>query len=78
MKFCNICFNQRNVSDLFEHTGENKTKFIATINAAFIVEANKTERFLDILNNNHTVFDGRIPHLTAKALHFIKSIFPNL
>jgi N-acetylglucosaminyldiphosphoundecaprenol N-acetyl-beta-D-mannosaminyltransferase len=68
MLFCNIDFNQYNKKNLFEHTLDNKSKLIITANAAFIVEANNSGRFLKILNNNYVTFDGRIPYLCAKIL----------
>jgi hypothetical protein len=71
MLFCNINFNQKNKHNLFEHTPDNKLKLIITVNAAFIVEANKSKRFFDILNKNHVTFDGTIPYLVAKILYKI-------
>jgi len=72
VKFCNINFNQRNISDVFERTDKNKTKFIVTVNAQFIVEANTQKRFFEILNNNYTVFDGEVPLITAQIFHYFK------
>ena len=76
MFFCNINFNLKNKSDLFQQIDKSKTKLIIPSNAAVIVEANTSKRFFDILNNNYVTFDGRIPYLTAKffsSLGFILS-----
>jgi N-acetylglucosaminyldiphosphoundecaprenol N-acetyl-beta-D-mannosaminyltransferase len=64
MKFCNIEFNIKNKSDLFEY--KDKLKIILTVNAALIVEANKTARFFNILNSNYVSFDGQIPYFIAR------------
>jgi N-acetylglucosaminyldiphosphoundecaprenol N-acetyl-beta-D-mannosaminyltransferase len=61
----------KNKSELFERVDKNKIKIIITVNAAFIVTANTSRRFWDILNNNNVVFDGRIPYFTAKIFHRI-------
>jgi UDP-N-acetyl-D-mannosaminuronic acid transferase (WecB/TagA/CpsF family) len=70
MLFCNINFNQKDKNALFEHTDDKKVKLIITVNAAFIVEANKSKRFFDLLNSNYVTFDGYIPYITAKILNF--------
>jgi UDP-N-acetyl-D-mannosaminuronic acid transferase (WecB/TagA/CpsF family) len=67
MRFCNINFNQKNKSSLFK-LPYNNFKLIITANAAFIVEANNTKRFFNILNNNYVTFDGTVPYLAAKIL----------
>lgn len=69
MTFCNINFNLKNKVDLFEITNKNISKLIITVNAAFILEANNTKRFYDILNNNYTTFDGQIPYFFAKLIN---------
>ena len=69
MKFCNINFNQKNIAECFERSDKDKLKFIITVNAVFIVEANTSRRFFDILNSNYVVFDGKIPHLAAKIFN---------
>ena len=74
MIFCNIDFNLRNKTELFDLPKDNKMKIIITANAAFIVEANNSKRFFDILRNNYVTFDGRIPYVVAKTINFIKSI----
>jgi N-acetylglucosaminyldiphosphoundecaprenol N-acetyl-beta-D-mannosaminyltransferase len=72
MKFCNINFNIKNKSDLFKQVDNGKTKVITTVNAAFIVKANTSERFFNILNSNYTTFDGTVPYLAAKVSCFFK------
>jgi hypothetical protein len=74
MLFCNINFNQKNKADLFTPAcaDDNKPKFIIPSNAALIVEANRSKRFFDILNNNHVTFDGAIPYLMAKICNLLK------
>jgi N-acetylglucosaminyldiphosphoundecaprenol N-acetyl-beta-D-mannosaminyltransferase len=69
MTFCNINFNLKNKNDLFKPIENNKTKLIITANAQFIVEANISRRFFEILNNNYVTFDGRIPYISAKFLN---------
>jgi len=69
MLFCNINFNLKNKSDLFERIDEKKTKFIITAHVSFIVEANTSKRFFDILNNNYVTFDGQIPYLLARIIN---------
>jgi N-acetylglucosaminyldiphosphoundecaprenol N-acetyl-beta-D-mannosaminyltransferase len=66
MKFCNINFNIKNQKELFEY--HNSIKLIFTPNAAIIVEANKTKRLYELLNNNYVCFDGQVPYLTAKII----------
>jgi UDP-N-acetyl-D-mannosaminuronic acid transferase (WecB/TagA/CpsF family) len=76
MLFCNINFNQKNKADLFKYN-DSEIKMIITVNAAFIVEANRSKRFYDVLKNNYVTFDGYIPYLTAKLLHFLGYIQPD-
>jgi hypothetical protein len=68
IQFCNINFNLKDKKSLFERVNTDKTKVIIPTNAALIVEANNSKRFLDILNNNYVTFDGSIPYLTVKIL----------
>lgn len=58
--FCNIDFSLIYKSQLFELLNE-KPKFIVTVNAQFIVLANKDKRFMNILNSHFSTFDGEIP-----------------
>jgi len=58
--FCNIDFNLIKKNGLFT-LSEYGPKFIVTVNAQFIVLANKNERFMNILNNNFCTFDGEVP-----------------
>jgi len=74
MLFCNINFNIKNKSDLFEHRNDGKTKVIIPANAVLIAEANTSKRFFNILNDNCVTFDGKIPHIAAKILSNFKSI----
>jgi UDP-N-acetyl-D-mannosaminuronic acid transferase (WecB/TagA/CpsF family) len=67
MLFCNINFNQKNKQSLFD-LPDNRLKLIVTVNAAFIIEANRDKRFFDILNNNYVTFDGTVPYLAAKLI----------
>jgi N-acetylglucosaminyldiphosphoundecaprenol N-acetyl-beta-D-mannosaminyltransferase len=69
MFFCNINFNLKNKSDLFKVVDNQKTKLIITANAQFIVQANTSERFFKVLNDNYVTFDGRIPYITAKLFN---------
>jgi N-acetylglucosaminyldiphosphoundecaprenol N-acetyl-beta-D-mannosaminyltransferase len=73
MKFCNINFNLRSKSDLFQVVDKQKTKYILTANAQFIVEANTSKRFLEILNSNYVTFDGTIPSITAKFCNYFSA-----
>ncbi|ESP95113.1 MULTISPECIES: WecB/TagA/CpsF family glycosyltransferase [Pseudoalteromonas] len=45
---------------------DDELKFVTTVNAEFIVEANKNKDFLRILNNSVATFDGQIPYIIAK------------
>jgi UDP-N-acetyl-D-mannosaminuronic acid transferase (WecB/TagA/CpsF family) len=74
MIFCNINFNQKHKADLFALSSDRNTKLIITVNAAFIVEANTSSRFFNILKNNYVTFDGYIPYLTAKVLSCLSLI----
>lgn len=74
MLFCNVNFNVRNKKDLFENIGDGKTKVIVTVNAAFIVEANTSRKFFEILNRSYNTFDGMIPYFAAKLLAGLKLI----
>jgi UDP-N-acetyl-D-mannosaminuronic acid transferase (WecB/TagA/CpsF family) len=71
MLFCNINFNQKDKIDLFKHTNTSKTKLIITVNAAFIVKANTSKRFFNILNANYVTFDGHIPYIAAKICNLL-------
>ena len=68
MLFCNINFNILKKDQLFERN-ENETKCIATVNAQFIVLANKNERYMNYINNNYSTFDGEIPLKNAKRFN---------
>lgn len=65
MEFCNINFNIRNKSDLFQKENES-IKCIVTANAQLINFANTIERYLSFMNQNYVTFDGAIPLKWAK------------
>ena len=65
MIFCNINFNIRNKSDLFERES-GSTKCIITANAQLIYFANTIERYLSFMNNNYVTFDGTVPLREAR------------
>ena len=58
--FCNIDFNLVDKEELFTLC-KRGPKFIITVNAQFIVLANKNKRFMEILNRNFCTFDGEVP-----------------
>jgi UDP-N-acetyl-D-mannosaminuronic acid transferase (WecB/TagA/CpsF family) len=74
MIFCNINFNQKNKRSLFELPPCGKPKLIITANAAFIVEANNTKRFFEILNSHYVTFDGQIVYICAKILYYFRIV----
>lgn len=53
---------------------DNRLKQIATVNAEFIVEAHRDQKFLDVLKKSMLVFDGEIPFRLAKLLNPKKHI----
>jgi hypothetical protein len=59
---------------MFERHDDNKLKIIMPVNAACIVEAHHSRRFLEILNNNYVTFDGTVPYLFAKLLSRLRPI----
>ena len=63
--FCNIDFSLIHKSELFKRN-DDLPKWIATVNAQFIVLANTNERFMGILNKSHCTFDGEIPLKVAR------------
>ena len=64
ISFANIKFRGLTLSDIFNES--NKLKFIITVNAEFIVLANKNPAFLHIINSNIATFDGMLPYILAK------------
>ena len=58
--FCNIDFKLLNKQDLFR-VESSAMKHIVTVNAQFIVLANKNPRFMRIVNKNYATFDGEVP-----------------
>jgi N-acetylglucosaminyldiphosphoundecaprenol N-acetyl-beta-D-mannosaminyltransferase len=67
LKFCNVDFNLLKKEDLFTIIN-NKLKIIITVNASFIIEANTSRKFYNMLKNNSTCFDGQIPCIIARIL----------
>jgi len=67
LKFANIEF--RGLNKLIVLDACSSMKRITTVNAEFIVEANKDEKFLDVVNSSFATFDGQIPYLAAKLLN---------
>jgi N-acetylglucosaminyldiphosphoundecaprenol N-acetyl-beta-D-mannosaminyltransferase len=72
MKFCNINFNLRNKSDVFEPAHDGKMKIIITVFAQTIIKTNESEHFFNIINNNYVTFDGTITYLVAKIVNFLQ------
>lgn len=71
IEFANIVFNGLHKEDVIK-IGE-KFKQIVTVNAEFIVEANRNEHFRKILANSCTTFDGQVPYILSKIFHAKKS-----
>jgi exopolysaccharide biosynthesis WecB/TagA/CpsF family protein len=67
MRFCNIDFNIKNRTELFEYHG--KIKIINPTAAGNITVANKEKRYYDFLNKTHVCFDGQVPCVAARLLH---------
>lgn len=59
-------FSGLNINDVLSI--EDDIKFVVTVNAEFIVEAHKCEKFRYIINNNISTFDGQIPYFFAKLI----------
>ena len=53
---------------------KEKTNFIVTVNAAFIVDAKQNKRLASIINKYTSTLDGQVPFLLAKA----KNNWPNI
>ncbi len=65
IKFANIIFSGLQKEDVLSES--DSMKLVATVNAEFIVTANNNKRFLKILNESCTTFDGQVPYLIAKV-----------
>lgn len=75
IKFKNVEFRGLTRKILLEE--DTKLKIIITVNAEFIVTANKDEEFNKIICENYGTFDGQIPFLLAK-LKFPKDEFEKI
>lgn len=64
--FANITFRGL-TRDILLTEGEDM-KIIATVNADFIVKANRSDGFRQFLCQNYSTFDGQIPYLLARIL----------
>lgn len=64
IEFANLCFKGLEKKDILQE--EEFIKFIVTVNAEFIVRANKDKKFKNIINKNFSTFDGQIPYTLAK------------
>jgi len=72
--FCGIKFRGLEQAQLFKE--DIQTHFVVTVNAEFIVKANRNKPFRDIISANYATFDGQIPYFFARLLnrgkHFSK------
>lgn len=59
--------NRNNITDVSHHI-----KFVTTVNAEFIVEANCDPDFKSILDNSVSTFDGQVPYVIARLLTRMK------
>ncbi|WP_127717982.1 WecB/TagA/CpsF family glycosyltransferase [Halobacteriovorax sp. HLS] len=64
VKFANIEFKALKKSSLLND--EKGLKLVVTANSEIIIKANETPKLQEIMNNNFTTFDGKIPHVLAK------------
>lgn len=69
--FCNIDFKLIDKTKIFERE-DDIPKFIVTVNAQFIVLANNNKRFMNILNENYSTFDGEVPLKFARKMEEYK------
>ncbi|WML91834.1 WecB/TagA/CpsF family glycosyltransferase [Thiothrix lacustris] len=67
VNFCGINFDCLEHQQVFKE--ENKTRFVVTVNAEFIVKSSHNQKLLNIINTNHATFDGQIPYLFARLLN---------
>ena len=65
--FAGIRFSGLTRRRIFEPS--DRLKMITTVNAEFIVMANKDRRFREILCRNESTFDGQIPYLLARSMN---------
>jgi N-acetylglucosaminyldiphosphoundecaprenol N-acetyl-beta-D-mannosaminyltransferase len=64
IKFANITFKALKKSSLLNN--DRKLKLVVTANSEIIIKANEDSRLRDIMNENYTTFDGKIPQVLAK------------
>jgi N-acetylglucosaminyldiphosphoundecaprenol N-acetyl-beta-D-mannosaminyltransferase len=68
ISFCGLKFNALNKEELLAKS--DQLKFIVTVNASFIVDANsKNHRLREIINRNWSTFDGEVPLIVARKLN---------
>lgn len=65
--FCGIQFRCLERQQLF--LDKPTIRFIVTVNAEFIVKAQRDPTFLAIINRHHASFDGQIPYVFARLLY---------
>lgn len=66
--FCGLKFSGLKKAEVL-NTVTGPCKFVVTVNAEFIVEAHKDNKFKRIINDNVATFDGQIPYLCARMLN---------
>lgn len=64
LRFANLCFRGLRREDLLRDDG--RMKFIVTVNAEIIVQANRDPVLAEIINRNWATLDGHWPYLLAK------------
>jgi len=64
VEFANLTFKGLRRTDILRE--DKILKFIVTVNAEFIVKANKNDAFKKIIDKNYATFDGQIPYFLAK------------
>jgi len=67
IKFGNVCFTGLRKQDVLKES--LPMKLIATVNAEFLVKANKNKRFLELLNKSCCTLDGQVPIYLAKIIY---------
>lgn len=72
IKFANIQFKALEKKSLLDDKKE--LKLVVTANSEIIIKANENSKLKDIMNENYTTFDGKIPHALAKIDHQEESI----
>lgn len=67
VNFCGLDFNALNRRELL-NSDSSQILFVVTVNAEFIVEAQRDAEFKAIIDQNLSTFDGQIPYLLARVL----------